>query len=31
GTRPHRTTIGAYDHDIADDRTLVLRERYETD
>ncbi|MFJ9794330.1 aminopeptidase N [Streptomyces sp. NPDC101145] len=31
GTRPHRATIGVYDHDLVDRRTLVLRERYETD
>ncbi|MFS8203053.1 aminopeptidase N [Streptomyces sp. CWNU-52B] len=31
GSRPHRVTVGVYDHDIGSDRTLVLRERYETD
>ncbi|OEJ96682.1 aminopeptidase N [Streptomyces thermolilacinus] len=31
GTRPHRATIGVYDRDLADPRTLVLRERHETD
>ncbi|WP_010475326.1 aminopeptidase N [Streptomyces somaliensis] len=31
GTRPHRTTIGIYDHDPADHHTLTLRKRYETD
>ncbi|WP_236241038.1 aminopeptidase N [Streptomyces sp. CC228A] len=31
GTRPHRITVGAYDRDLSDGRTLVLRERYETD
>ncbi|MBT2415548.1 aminopeptidase N [Streptomyces sp. ISL-12] len=31
GSRPHRATIGVYDRDLNDGRTLVLRERYETD
>ncbi|MEU0598734.1 aminopeptidase N [Streptomyces sp. NPDC006393] len=31
GSRPHRVTIGVYDRDLADGRTLTLRERYETD
>ncbi|MGW1891920.1 aminopeptidase N [Streptomyces sp. NPDC002004] len=31
GSRPHRITVAAYDHDPADGRTLVLRERHETD
>ncbi|GAA4817277.1 aminopeptidase N [Streptomyces ziwulingensis] len=31
GSRPHRATIGVYDRDLSDGRTLVLRERYETD
>ncbi|MGW0820492.1 aminopeptidase N [Streptomyces sp. NPDC002845] len=31
GSRPHRVTIGVYDRDLSDGRTLTLRERYETD
>src|SRR5690606_28687021 len=31
GSRPHRVTVGVYDRDLGDGRTLVLRERYETD
>ncbi|GAA4923836.1 aminopeptidase N [Streptomyces coeruleoprunus] len=31
GTRPHRITVGVYDRDLSDGRSLVLRERYETD
>ncbi len=31
GSRPHRVTIGVYDRDLGDGRTLTLRERYETD
>ncbi|MEU1052376.1 aminopeptidase N [Streptomyces sp. NPDC005876] len=31
GDRPHRATVGVYDRDLNDGRTLVLRERYETD
>ncbi|PZG67810.1 aminopeptidase N, partial [Streptomyces sp. NTH33] len=31
GSRPHRVTVGVYDRDLADGRTLVVRERYETD
>ncbi|AWT42528.1 MULTISPECIES: aminopeptidase N [Streptomyces] len=31
GSRPHRATIGVYDRDLNDGRTLVLREQYETD
>ncbi|MFF3497509.1 aminopeptidase N [Streptomyces sp. NPDC003247] len=31
GGRPHRATVGVYDRDLNDGRTLVLRERYETD
>ncbi|MFJ2742180.1 aminopeptidase N [Streptomyces sp. NPDC087440] len=31
GTRPHRITVGAYDQDLVDADTLVLRERHELD
>ncbi|MEU6475753.1 aminopeptidase N [Streptomyces sp. NPDC047017] len=31
GGRPHRVTVGVYDRDLSDGRTLTLRERYETD
>ncbi|MCH0539875.1 aminopeptidase N [Streptomyces sp. MUM 203J] len=31
GTRPHRIAIGAYDRDLGDGQSLVLRERHETD
>ncbi|WP_413756733.1 aminopeptidase N [Streptomyces sp. MMBL 11-3] len=31
GSRPHRVTVGVYDRDLNDGRTLTLRERYETD
>ncbi|MEU6886150.1 aminopeptidase N [Streptomyces viridosporus] len=31
GDRPHRVTVGVYDRALGDGRTLVLRERYETD
>ncbi|MCX4909508.1 aminopeptidase N [Streptomyces sp. NBC_00878] len=31
GSRPHRVTIGVYDRDLSDGRTLTLRERYERD
>ncbi|MFD7990898.1 aminopeptidase N [Streptomyces mexicanus] len=31
GSRPHRVTVGVYDRDLSDGRTLTLRERYETD
>ncbi|WP_193472877.1 aminopeptidase N [Streptomyces griseomycini] len=31
GGRPHRVTVGVYDRDLSDGRSLVLRERYETD
>ncbi|MFI8087617.1 aminopeptidase N [Streptomyces sp. NPDC086080] len=31
GDRPHRVTVGVYDRDLHDGRTLLLRERYETD
>ncbi|MGR8011157.1 aminopeptidase N [Streptomyces hypolithicus] len=31
GDRPHRIAVGAYDHDLADGRSLVLRERFEID
>ncbi|QEU95026.1 aminopeptidase N [Streptomyces kanamyceticus] len=31
GGRPHRIAVGVYDRDLADARTLVLRERFETD
>ncbi|ATL26997.1 aminopeptidase N [Streptomyces formicae] len=31
GRRPHRIAVGVYDRDLADARTLVLRERFETD
>ncbi|MDF3301938.1 aminopeptidase N [Streptomyces tropicalis] len=31
GSRPHRVTVGVYDRDLSDGRTLVLRERYEAD
>ncbi|WP_316740371.1 aminopeptidase N [Streptomyces sp. MK7] len=31
GTRPHRITIGAYDHDLHDAGRLTLRQRLETD
>ncbi|MGW7403717.1 aminopeptidase N [Streptomyces sp. NPDC054833] len=27
GSRPHRISVGVYDHDLADERGLVLRER----
>ncbi|MFC8917369.1 aminopeptidase N [Streptomyces sp. NPDC057116] len=31
GGRPHRITVGLYDHDLADGRRLVLRDRLELD
>ncbi|WP_327298213.1 MULTISPECIES: aminopeptidase N [unclassified Streptomyces] len=31
GSRPHRITVGAYDHDPVDPAHLVLRERFEPD
>ncbi|MEW5351349.1 aminopeptidase N [Streptomyces sp. 16-176A] len=31
GARPHRVTVGVYDRDLSDGRTLTLRERYDTD
>ncbi|WP_030564538.1 aminopeptidase N [Streptomyces aureocirculatus] len=31
GSRPHRVAVGVYDRDLSDGRSLVLRERYETD
>ncbi|QKV99934.1 aminopeptidase N [Streptomyces sp. NA02536] len=31
GERPHRVTVGVYDRDLHDGRSLLLRERYETD
>ncbi|GHH35077.1 aminopeptidase N [Streptomyces candidus] len=31
GSRPHRITVGAYDHDLLDPDALVLRERFELD
>ncbi|MGV9640107.1 aminopeptidase N [Streptomyces sp. NPDC003514] len=31
GSRPHRVTVGVYDRDLSDGRTLTLRERYDTD
>ncbi|MFD0413688.1 aminopeptidase N [Streptomyces sp. NPDC127108] len=31
GSRPHRVVVGVYDRDLSDGRSLVLRERYETD
>ncbi|MBT2504530.1 aminopeptidase N [Streptomyces sp. ISL-98] len=31
GNRPHRIAVGAYDHDMVDGQTLVLRERFEID
>ncbi|WP_327356838.1 aminopeptidase N [Streptomyces sp. NBC_01304] len=31
GSRPHRISVGAYDRDLVDGRTLVLRERFEVD
>ncbi|MCX5201888.1 aminopeptidase N [Streptomyces sp. NBC_00237] len=31
GGRPHRITVGAYDQDLVDADTLVLRERFELD
>ncbi|MFD4632165.1 aminopeptidase N [Streptomyces sp. NPDC058284] len=31
GGRPHRIAVGVYDRDLADGRSLVLRERFETD
>ncbi|MFD9908575.1 aminopeptidase N, partial [Streptomyces sp. NPDC059063] len=31
GSRPHRVAVGVFDRDLSDGRTLVLRERYETD
>ncbi len=31
GDRPHRVTVGVYDRDLHDGRSLLLRERYETD
>ncbi|MER5308017.1 aminopeptidase N [Streptomyces sp. NPDC002773] len=31
GSRPHRVSVGAYDHDLVDARRLVLRERFELD
>ncbi|MEU6808459.1 aminopeptidase N [Streptomyces sp. NPDC046831] len=31
GSRPHRVTVGVYDRDLGDGRTLVLRERHESD
>ncbi|MGW0932111.1 aminopeptidase N [Streptomyces sp. NPDC002644] len=31
GSRPHRITVGVYDRVLGADRTLVLRERHETD
>ncbi|MGW5126408.1 aminopeptidase N [Streptomyces sp. NPDC004069] len=31
GSRPHRVTVGVYDRDLGDGRSLVVRERYETD
>ncbi len=31
GSRPHRVTVGVYDRDLSDGRTLTLRERYEAD
>ncbi|CAM5644585.1 aminopeptidase [Streptomyces spiroverticillatus] len=31
GSRPHRITVGAYDQDLVDADTLVLRERFELD
>ncbi|MFJ8346570.1 aminopeptidase N [Streptomyces sp. NPDC094153] len=31
GSRPHRVTVGVYDHDLGDGRSLVVRERYDTD
>ncbi|MFF4648402.1 aminopeptidase N [Streptomyces sp. NPDC001380] len=31
GSRPHRVSVGVYDREPGDGRTLVLRERYETD
>ncbi|MFG3103096.1 aminopeptidase N [Streptomyces sp. NPDC048182] len=31
GSRPHRVTVGVYDRDLSDGRSLRLRERYETD
>ncbi len=31
GSRPHRVTVGVYDRDLGDGRSLVVRERYEID
>lgn len=31
GSRPHRITVGLYDHDLADEGRLVLRERVDLD
>ncbi|WP_225831346.1 aminopeptidase N [Streptomyces sp. NK08204] len=31
GSRPHRVTVGLYDHDVADEGHLILRERVELD
>ncbi|MFJ3301686.1 aminopeptidase N [Streptomyces sp. NPDC086549] len=31
GSRPHRITVGLYDHDVADEGGLVLRERVDLD
>ncbi|MFF9868641.1 aminopeptidase N [Streptomyces sp. NPDC013953] len=31
GSRPHRIAVGLYDHDLADDARLVLRDRIEVD
>ncbi|MER6996399.1 aminopeptidase N [Streptomyces sp. NPDC000410] len=31
GSRPHRIAVGAYDRDLIDGRSLVLRERFEVD
>ncbi|MFE9447650.1 aminopeptidase N [Streptomyces sp. NPDC006739] len=31
GSRPHRITVGLYDHDLADEARLVLRERIDLD
>ncbi|MGH4027578.1 aminopeptidase N [Actinomycetota bacterium Odt1-20B] len=31
GSRPHRIAVGAYDHDLGEPGTLVLRERFDVD
>ncbi|MDG4861028.1 aminopeptidase N [Streptomyces sp. T-3] len=31
GSRPHRISVGVYDHDLVDDSKLVLRDRFDLD